>query len=135
MKKITLSGDIGLLILRLSLGIMMLMHGLSKLFGGLGWLKEMLSSMGMPSFFAYGVLIGEVLAPLMLIFGFKTRLGAILMAFNMIVAVAMAHSGDIFTLSATGGWSIELPALYFFGALTLVFTGPGKYSVDKISPF
>ena len=49
----------------------------------------------------------------------------------MIVAVGMAHAGDIFTLSQSGGWAIELPALYFFGAVALIFTGGGKYALSN----
>lgn len=131
MKNINTTGvDIGLLGLRLSFGIMLLIHGISKLIYGVGWLKEMLEKMGFPAFLSYGVIIGEVIAPLMLIFGYKTRFAAAIIAFNMVVAIAMVHSGDIFSLSATGGWSIELPALYLFGGLALVFTGAGMYSID-----
>lgn len=134
MKKINWNGDIGLLIWRVSLGGMMLMHGISKLIGGLGWLKGMLLGMGLPSFIAYGVLVGEVLAPILLMLGWKTRIAAAVMAFNMVIAVAMVHGDGIFAIGKTGGWSIELPALYFFGALLFVFTGAGKYALDRTNP-
>ncbi len=128
MKKNT---DIGLLILRLSLGILMLLHGLAKLGGGLGFIKGMLSDMGIPSFIAYGVLVGEILAPLAIIIGFRTRIAAAIYAFNCLVAILMVHSQDIFKLSEHGGWAIELLGLYLFGALTLVFTGAGKFAIFK----
>ena len=72
--------DIGLLILRLSVGVMMLLHGISKLFNGLGGIQSILASNNMPEFLSYGVLIGEVVAPILIIVGLKTRLSAAVMA-------------------------------------------------------
>ena len=46
--------DIGLLILRLSVGVMMLLHGISKLFNGLGGIQSILASNNMPEFLSYG---------------------------------------------------------------------------------
>lgn len=129
MKKITQNHDIGLLILRVSLGTMMLLHGLHKLFYGIGPIESMVVAAGMPAFFAWGVYIGEVVAPLAIILGFRTRLAAMVMAFNCLVAMMMVHSKDVFTLNEVGGWGIELLGLYLFGALALIFTGGGKYSI------
>lgn len=134
MKMLERNTDLGLLILRLSIGILMILHGVSKLMNGAGGIEQMLEASGLPSFIVYGVYIGEVIAPLFIIAGFGTRIAAAIFAFNMVIAVAMAHAGDIFTLNNAGGWAVELPALYFFAALTLVFTGGGKYALssDKI---
>lgn len=123
--------DLGLLILRLSIGGLMLLHGISKLSHGAGMIEQMVAETGLPSFIAYGVYIGEIIAPLFIIVGYGTRIAAAIFAFNMIVAVSLAHSGDIFSLSNTGGWALELQGLYFFGALALLFTGAGKYAVSK----
>lgn len=123
--------DIGLLIIRLSLGILMLLHGVAKLIHGPGFIESIVESAGLPAFFAYGVYVGEVIAPLFIIFGYATRLASAIFAFNMIVAVALAHSADIFTLSMTGGWTIELQGLYFFASLALIFAGGGKYSLSS----
>ncbi|MBS2097551.1 DoxX family protein [Carboxylicivirga linearis] len=125
------NNDLGLLVLRVSLGLLMLLHGIAKLVHGLDFIKGMLSGMGLPSFFAYGVLVGEVLAPIALIAGFRTRIAAAIYAVNCIVAIAMAHSGDIFSLSDHGGWAIELLGLYLFGAVAIFFTGAGKYAVSN----
>ncbi len=122
--------NIGLLILRLSIGFMLLLHGIFKVSDGFSGLKGMLAGMGMPEFFAYGALIGEVVAPVLLIIGLLTRPAAVVVAFNMLVAVAMAHSTAIFSLSSMGGWAIELPMLFFFPAIVLIFTGGGKYSLS-----
>jgi len=131
MKILDRNTDLGILILRLSIGILMLLHGIAKLSHGAGMIEQMVAQTGLPSFIAYGVYIGEVIAPLFIILGYGTRIAAAVFAFNMIVAVSMAHSGDIFTLSDTGGWTLELQGLYFFGALALVFTGAGKYAISK----
>lgn len=131
MKLLEKNNDLGLLILRLSIGIMMLMHGVAKLMHGTGGIEQMLAGMGLPSFIAYGVYIGEVIAPLFILLGYGTRIAAAVFAFNMIMAVSMAHTGDVFSVNEVGGWAIELPGLYFFGALALVFTGEGKYALSN----
>ena len=123
--------DLGVLILRLSVGIMMLLHGVSKLIHGIGPIEAQVIAAGVPAFVAYGVYVGEVVAPLMLIGGVGTRVGGLILAFNCLVAALMVHSADIFSLNATGGWGVELLGLYAFGALALVFTGGGKYALSR----
>ena len=120
--------NIGLLILRVSIGFMLLLHGIFKVANGFSGIKGMLAGMGMPEFFAYGALVGEVVAPVLLIIGLLTRP---VVAFNMLVAVAMAHSAAIFSLTPMGGWAIELPMLFFFPAVALIFTGGGKYIISS----
>ena len=131
MKLLEKNTDLGLLILRLSIGILMLLHGISKLIHGAEGIEQMLGGMGLPSFIVYGVYIGEVVAPLFIIFGYGTRVAAAIFAFNMIIAVSMAHPRNIFSLNDVGGWSLELQGLYFFGAAALMFTGAGKYAISN----
>ena len=123
--------DIGLLILRLTIGVLMLLHGVSKLIHGIGFIEGMFAEMGLPAFFAYGVLVGEIVAPALLIIGYRTRLAAIVFAFNMLVAVAMVHINTLFTLSPQGGWAVELPAMFMLVAVVLIITGGGKYAVSN----
>jgi len=125
------NNDFGLLILRITIGLLMLLHGISKFGGGLEFISGMLVEKGLPGFFAYGVLIGEILAPVLIVIGFRTRIAAIIYAVNCLVAVLMVHSADIFKLSDHGGWELELLGLYFFGSLVLFFTGGGKYALSK----
>ncbi len=125
--------DIGLLILRISIGGMMLMHGINKLIKGIDGIKAMVVAQGFPSFVAYGVLVGEIIAPLLIIGGFRTRLSAAVVTFNCFVAWYMVHRTDLFTLNTKGGWAMELLGLFFFGSLTLFFTGGGKYAMSKKS--
>ncbi|WP_276381122.1 DoxX family protein [Flavobacterium sp. H4147] len=125
------NNDFGLLILRLAVGILMLFHGIGKLNGGIEFIGGMLSGKGIPSFIAYGALIGEILAPLLIIIGFRTRIGALLLAINCLVAFLLVHTGDVGKLSETGGWALELLGLYFLGSLALFFTGGGSLAASK----
>lgn len=131
MKILEKNTDIALLIVRLAIGLMMLLHGVSKVNHGISGIEGMLTSKGLPSFFAYGVYVGEIVAPLFIIAGFRTRVAALIFVINCLVAVSLAHFSDIFTLAKHGGWAVELIALYGFGALALVFAGGGKYSASN----
>lgn len=122
---------VGKLILRLTLGLLVLLHGLNKLTGGIGGIEDMLSGMGLPSAFAYGVFLGEVLGPLLLILGLYARIGAVLVALNMVVAILLAHTDELFAPTSTGGWALELQGMYLFTAIALALTGPGRLSLNQ----
>src|SRR3546814_12873813 len=111
--------DFGKLVLRIALGALILLHGISKLKTGLGPIEGMVVSYGLPGFFAYGALIGEVLAPLMLLFGFYARIGAIIVAINMLFAFGLAHMGQIGQLNDQGGWALELQGMFLFTAIEI----------------
>lgn len=124
------SDALGKLILRLTVGILMLMHGIDKILntGSIGYIGGKLADAGLPSAIAYGVYLGEVVAPLMIIFGFFSRIGGLIAAGNMVFAIGLMHAGDIFALTEHGGWALELQGFYLFGALAIVFLGSGKYA-------
>ncbi len=84
--------DFGKLLLRLVVGGLMLFHGLHKLFDGVDGISAMLVAKGLPGFIAYGVLVGEVVAPILLILGVLTRPAALVLAFTMAVAWLMVGS-------------------------------------------
>lgn len=121
--------DLGRLILRLSLGILVLMHGIAKLFGGIGGIENMLTAQGFPAFFAWGAYLGEVVGPILVIVGIYCRLGALLIAANMLVAIILAHSHQLFMITRTGGWQLELQGMFLFAALGLALLGAGAYSL------
>lgn len=123
--------DIGLLILRVGISVLMIFHGVAKLFSGVGGIKSMLAQAGLPEFMAYGVLVGEVIAPLLILVGWRTRLASAVLAFNCLVAMLLVHSSQLFSLSAHGGWAPELPALYLIPSVALFFTGAGKYALSS----
>ena len=126
------NNDFGLLLLRLTIGGLMLFHGVSKLINGVGPISGMLEALGLPGFIAYFSLAAELLGSAMIVAGLWTRAAAVVFADNMVVAVLMAHAGQIFSVDpATGGWAIELPMLYLLGAAVLIFTGGGKYALTR----
>ncbi|ANG92244.1 DoxX family protein [Enterobacteriaceae bacterium 155047] len=121
--------DAGKLLLRLAVGGLMLFHGLHKLFGGVGFISGMLVEKGLPGFIAYGVLIGEVVAPVLIVLGIFTRPAALVLAFTMVVAWLMVGTGKTFALDAVGAWAIESLVYFFIGALAVAGLGAGRYSV------
>lgn len=126
------STDLGLLLLRIALGGLMLFHGMHKLIYGVGFIGDMLAAIGLPSFIAYGSLLAELVASLMIICGIWTRLASVVFAGNMVVAILMAHASEMLSLSPmTGGLVIELPLLYLLGAAVLCLTGGGRFAVTK----
>src|SRR5438128_2043714 len=111
--------DLGRLILRVTVGALMLLHGISKLGHGVGGIAADLRGRGLPGAVAYGVLVGEVVAPLLLVIGVWTRPAGLLLAVNMVVAVWMVHTHDLLHLGRGGGYALELQALYFGGGLAV----------------
>jgi putative oxidoreductase len=120
--------DNGKLILRLTVAILMLMHGVSKMTNGIEPIAGMLTQNGLPPELAYGVYLGEVLAPLFVIIGLWTRPAAVLMAVNMVFAIGLAHANDIFALGEQGGWALELQGFYLFGSIAVALLGAGALS-------
>jgi putative oxidoreductase len=125
------SDSAGKLILRLTVGILLLLHGVSKMMdpAGLGGMTKMLAAHGLPAFVAYGVYIGEVLAPLMVILGVFSRVGGLLITINMIFAIWLVHAADLFTFGKQGGWALELQGFYLFCGLAICFLGSGRFAV------
>lgn len=121
----TISYNLGLLLLRVGFGALMLTHGIPKLL-------KMLSGD-----FSFGDPIGigetatlilavlcEVLFPLLVIIGFKTRLSAIPVIITMAVAAFIVHAADPFGIK-------EKAILYLIGFTAIALLGAGKYSVDR----
>lgn len=130
MKAVT-ADDIGKLILRLALGLLILLHGLGKLMGEVEYIGRMLQDIGLPAYVTYGVYVGEIVAPILLIAGWYARVGALLIAVNMVFAVVLAHKDELLRLSSSGGWALELQGLFLFTALALIFTGPGRIGINR----
>jgi putative oxidoreductase len=122
--------DVGKLALRIALGVLILFHGVAKLTGGIDFITDVVVKAGLPSFVAYGVYVGEVVAPLMLIAGWHTRLGAALIAMNMLFAIGLVHVSELLQIGQSGGWALELQGMFLFAALAVELLGPGRLSVD-----
>lgn len=124
--------DLGKLVLRVSLGVLMLLHGIGKITGGIDPILGLVGKTGLPAAFGYAVYVGEVVAPLLLLVGAWTRAAAVVLAINMAVAVALAHAAQLATLSPNGGWALELQGFYFTTALAIALLGAGRHSVAGI---
>lgn len=124
--------DWGKLVLRITLGVLVLLHGIAKVMGGPAFVMELLAKHGMPLQAGYLVYVGEVLAPLLVIIGLWTRPAALIIVVNMVVAFALVHMPALLTLSPTGGWALELQGMFLFGALAVSLLGAGRLSVGGI---
>lgn len=123
--------DFGKLVLRLSLGALLLFHGEFKIVHGVGWIAAILKAHGIPAFVAYGAYIGEVVAPVMLIIGLMTRPAAFIIAVNLVVATLLVKTGAVWHRTGVGAWALEGEAFYFFGALAVMLLGAGRYCLIR----
>ncbi|NIK93274.1 DoxX family protein [Mangrovimonas sp. CR14] len=116
--------DLALLILRVGFGGFMLTHGIPKM-GMLSNPSDFGDPMGVGSTISLILaLIGEVVAPILLIIGFKTKWAAIPAAITMAVAAFVVHAKD--------DLATKEHALLFLIAFVVIFlAGAGKYSIDK----
>ena len=121
--------DAGKLVLRLTLGLLILLHGVAKITGGIDFVTGALAKAGVPEGVGYLVYVGELVAPLFVILGAWTRPAALVIAINMVVAVLLAHTSQLFSLAKTGGYALELQAMYLFGAIAIALLGAGRYSL------
>lgn len=118
------AGSFGLLILRLSVGLLMFTHGMPKLLE-FSIRSETFDPIGLGGTFSLILVVfAEVFCSAGIILGLLTRLAAIPLVINMLVAVFVAHGGDPIAAK-------ELGLLYLTAYTVILFTGPGKYSVDK----
>ena len=129
----TNTDDFGKLILRVTLAILILFHGIGKIMGGPGFVMEAVSNMGLPAALGYFVYVGEVIAPALLLVGLWSRAAAGIIAVNMVVAILLVHKSQLASLSNTGGWALELQGMYLFSAAALVMLGAGRYSLGGSS--
>ena len=125
------NSDLGKLILRLLVGLLLLFHGIDKLQHGYGFVEQMLVKAGFPGYFSHLVLVGELLAPFFMILGLYTRQAALIQAFVMLMAIFLVHTKELFSVSPHGGYALELQAFYFFGALAVFFLGAGCFNLAR----
>ncbi len=109
----------GVLLLRFTVAGLMLFHGVSKLIGGIGPIEGMLTARGYPGWLAFGVFVGEVIAPILVLIGVQVRVAALIMAVNMIVAIALVHPKQLFSIGPQGGYALELQAFFLFTSLAV----------------
>ena len=122
--------NVGLLVLRIGIGLIFIIHGVPKLMGGVGTWTQLGSTMSIvgisfaPAFWGFMAAVTEVVVGLFIILGLLHRLVALMLLFTMIIALIVhVTAGDPFTI-----YSNALKALVVFVALAI--TGPGIYSLD-----
>lgn len=123
------SEDVGKLVLRSVLALLILFHGISKVIGGAGFITGMVAKIGLPPALGYLVYVGEVVAPLLVLFGIWTRAGAAVIAINMIVALLLVHTQQLLQVTENGGWALELQGMYLSAAIAVALLGAGRYSI------
>ncbi|MCM2129852.1 DoxX family protein [Larsenimonas rhizosphaerae] len=121
----------GRLLLRLGIGFTLLLHGVAKVgeHAVLSDIATHLQQIHLPGWLSHGVFVGEIIAPIMLLLGFQTRLAAALVIINMLAALGLYHLPHILTLTSHGGWRIELEVMWLFGAFALLLMGSGRYAI------
>jgi len=133
--------DIATAIVRLVLGVVFFAHGAQKLlgwFGGYGFTGTMgffTGVMHIPVIFAFLAIVAEFFGGLGLIFGFMTRVAAVGVLSNMIVAIAMVHSQFGFFMNWTGaqkGEGYEYHLLALAVTVLLIIRGAGAVSLDRL---
>jgi putative oxidoreductase len=120
----------GLAVLRVVVGIVFLVHGGQKLFMGFGGVAGFLGSLGVPApgLFAVIVTLVELLGGLALIVGLLTRVVAVLLAGDMLVAILTVHLTNGF-FAANNGY--EFPLVLLAASVALAVAGPGEAALDR----
>ena len=128
--------DLGLLIARVVLGVLMAGHGSQKLFGwfggyGLAGTGGFFEGLGFKPgrLFAAAASLGEVISGLLIALGLFGPIGPAILLSVMIVAAVSVHWHNGLFATSNG---IELPLLYATAAVTLALTGPGRFSIDAL---
>ena len=119
--------SVGLLLLRLSVGVLMIHHGQEKLADPQQFANTYVASLHLPFplFFAYAAGFSELIGSWLVILGLFTPLGALALSGTMTVA-AYQH----ISTAGLNIYVLELVLLYLGGSLALLLNGPGRFSFD-----
>ncbi|RMG38231.1 MAG: DoxX family protein [Gammaproteobacteria bacterium] len=125
--------DLGRLLLRLGLGAVILLHGIDKILhpAAIEFIARHVRAAGLPEFVTHGVYIGEIVAPLMLIFGVFSRLGGLLISINMGFAIYLVHRSQLLQLTEHGGWQLELQGMLLLCGLVIALLGGGRLALVR----
>lgn len=120
------TGNAGLLLMRMSLALLMLTHGVAKMNGYEALAATFPDPIGLGSTASLIlILLAEVGCSVLILAGLCTRLATLPLIFGMIVAAFVQHGGDPFVQK-------ELSVLYLLMFVVLLLLGAGKYSLDSI---
>jgi len=120
----------GALLLRVSIGVLFLMHGvyLKAFVFGMAGTGKFFAAMGLPEWFAWVVMLYETLGGLALIFGIYVRWVALLLGVHMLAATVMGHAGNGWLFTNSGG-GYEFPLFWAVGCFALALIGGGAHSL------
>ena len=123
--------DVAPLVLRLAAGVVFFAHGWQKWSGDMSQFGGFLGNLGIPGseFFAWVVTIVEAVGGAALILGIFTHLAAKLLAIDMAFAFFLVHASKGLFIS-NGGYEFVL--VLFAASVSLMITGPGKWSLDAM---
>ncbi len=119
---------LGLLVLRLVLGVIMIVHGYHKVFGGMQHFEQMLHGVGIPPWMAYLAGAAEFGGGILIALGFLTRLAALAILIDMTVAIFKVHLHN----GMTGPGGYEFPLSLAVIAFALIFFGAGPIAIDAV---
>lgn len=133
------NGSVAMFLVRIGLGVVILPHGLQKVFGlfggpGLHGTFAFLTALHIPFWLAVLVILAETLGALGLIVGFLTRIAALGIVCDMIGAVYKVHYHNGFFMNWSGhqaGEGIEFHILAIAMGLALMIAGAGRWSIDR----
>jgi putative oxidoreductase len=117
--------NFSLLFFRVVLSASLLTHGYGKFLKLINGDFEFADPLGVgaiPSLFF--AVLGEFIAPIFIIFGFKTRWASLVSIITMVVITFVVHADDPFK-------GKEKALLFGIGFILLFLQGPGKFSLDK----
>ncbi|HEV2400890.1 MAG TPA: DoxX family protein [Candidatus Sulfotelmatobacter sp.] len=122
---------LALLVMRLTLGSIMTVHGYHKVFGGLQHFAHMVGGMGLPQWLGYVAAFTELLGGLLILTGFFTRAAAFAICIDLSVAIwkVHLHNGMMGSPDHPG---LELPLAAATIAFALIFFGAGPIAIDHV---
>jgi putative oxidoreductase len=118
--------DLGILLIRIAIGLVFVAHGWDKV-SDLSGTATAMSGLGIPAVLAYAVSFAEFLGGIAFVAGLWTRWVGVLLAVVMAIAIALVK----IKLGYVGGYEYELTLL--LGSLGIALTGSGAFSVEKIA--
>ena len=124
-----LHADLGKLLLRVSVALLILLHGIAKMRHGLGDVADAMVRLHLPIWVGNLIYVGEVLAPLMMIVGFCTRPAAAVVAATMFVALVAGHPREVFVMTDHGGLLLEVQWMFLLAAAASALLGAGRFSL------
>ncbi len=116
-----LNTDAGILVLRIGVGAIFIMSGWMKV-SMMSATVGMFGQMGFSPFWAYVATFGELLGGILVLLGIYTRLGALILATVMTVAISLTYKDLTMVMT---------PVAFFISNLALIFTGSGKFSLMR----